>query len=142
MSNKIVSFMTHGVRLKYHENICLTSIQHTPNKLPLSIDQQMVWMRSDIFLSQRGFFYVTLLNYGMLLDIHNWSSPRGSETYNNNYVINKTAGALYQCIYPQNSSFSSPEMKSQVNFSDRLASVRPSVCNLFPFSSSSPAPRV
>ena len=40
--------------------------------------------------------------------------------------------------------FSSPELKAQVSFSDHLSSVclsvRPSVCQLFTFSSSSPEP--
>ena len=49
MTEEIVNVMIHGVRKKYHENICTTSIQYAPNKLPLSIDWQMVWMGFDIF---------------------------------------------------------------------------------------------
>ena len=50
---------------------------------------------------------MTPLNYGMLLDIHNWSSPRAPEVLfsldyipcNNNYVMNKAADTLYLCLY-------------------------------------------
>ena len=50
-----------------------------------------------------------------------------------------------QCNNNVSLVFSSPELKAQVSFSDRLSSVvclsvRPSVCKLFTFSSSSPEP--
>ena len=52
--------------------------------------------------------------------------------YNNTYLV------LLQRLYTH---FSSPELKAQVSFSDRLSSVvGPSVCKLFTFSSFSTEP--